>query len=498
MGRRIVDKKNKVKSKNKNFTEMYLINKEIYHSIKRKSQKNPNNQPNSQQPQQNIGYMNTVIEMNDENHPPPPHDNISDNSSYDNINEDMDQDDNNDLENIGNNDSGQMDIENNFNNINHPHAVVASQFPSLLYRNINTPESDNIHQETPQLNRISLQNRIPPSLDVINLENTNFIPHYPTTIHRNTNLTHQIHQELPPISRILQQSRISSLPSVINNSRESYNLTPSIPASISFTSPEVNIRQKNIDANTSYKNKSTENLRGVKKNVHFKKNNDDSRRIHKNEKKTKKEKENITNQTKTLQKENLEDVKYDVTPELFERNSMEIDNINTSENIGNIKVSVPHVKSSLKKRGNTSQDHFESTYPRFSKDKANKNIRKFFKNEKVLILEKEENTPKVNSDFVDEILNSNENNPYDVFKFSKNSKITYSGLKRKFNAYSKKLHPDKESSPGAHEAFIKMRKAFMQLKKEIQITDQLNSGKETPDKNKRNQKGFGIKKWIKL
>lgn len=126
---------------------------------------------------------------------------------------------------------------------------------------------------------------------------------------------------------------------------------------------------------------------------------------------------------------------------------------------------------------------------------------KVHKKNKVIIIE----TPQVenpkNSEFVDKILQSNVNDPYDVFQFSKTARITYAGLKRKFNAFSKKLHPDKEPSPGAHEAFIIMRRAFMQLKKEIQLRDELEKEKTQTKKKQsstQSQSGFGIKKWMKL
>lgn len=124
---------------------------------------------------------------------------------------------------------------------------------------------------------------------------------------------------------------------------------------------------------------------------------------------------------------------------------------------------------------------------------------KIHKKSKVIIIENPEPQKPKNSEFVDKILQSNANDPYDVFQFSKTARITYSGLKRKFNAFSKKLHPDKEPSPGAHEAFIIMRRAFIQLKKEIQLRDELEKEKtQTKKKQSSSQTGFGIKKWIKL
>jgi len=44
-----------------------------------------------------------------------------------------------------------------------------------------------------------------------------------------------------------------------------------------------------------------------------------------------------------------------------------------------------------------------------------------------------------------------------------------------------------------------MRRAFMQLKKEIQIRDELEKEKtQTKKKQTSPQTGFGIKKWMKL
>jgi hypothetical protein len=121
---------------------------------------------------------------------------------------------------------------------------------------------------------------------------------------------------------------------------------------------------------------------------------------------------------------------------------------------------------------------------------------KIKKANKVFIADTEEKVKSPNSEFVDRILQSDANNPYDVFQFSKTARITYAGLKRKFNAFSKKLHPDKEPSPGAHEAFIIMRRSFIQLKKEIQIRDELEKEKiNTQRKQTTTQKGYGINKW---
>ena len=121
------------------------------------------------------------------------------------------------------------------------------------------------------------------------------------------------------------------------------------------------------------------------------------------------------------------------------------------------------------------------------------------KKNKVIIIDNIERKKSKNTEFVDRILQSNINDPYDVFQFSKTARITYTGLRRKFNAFSKKLHPDKEPSPGAHEAFIIMRRAYTQLKKEIQMRDELEKEREkTQKKQSTSQTGFGIKKWMKL
>lgn len=144
------------------------------------------------------------------------------------------------------------------------------------------------------------------------------------------------------------------------------------------------------------------------------------------------------------------------------------------------------------------QDKKTSSF--FSKfQTTNNTYKKVPKKNKVIIIENTEGKKSKNSDLVDKILQSNVNDPYDVFQFSKTAKITYAGLKRKFNAFSKKLHPDKEPSPGAHEAFIIMRRAFIQLKKEIQLRDELEKEKnQTRKKQTPPQNGFGIKKWMKL
>lgn len=154
-------------------------------------------------------------------------------------------------------------------------------------------------------------------------------------------------------------------------------------------------------------------------------------------------------------------------------------------------------KTLSRRRKFTTDDNSNPTFSHYTP--KNDTRKKIHKKAKVIIIdEKEEKSP--NSEMVDRILQSNVNDPYDVFQFSKNARITYTGLKRKFNAFSKKLHPDKESSPGAHEAFIIMRRAFIQLKKEIQIRDELEKEKRSTQKKQSSpqQNGYGIKKWIKL
>lgn len=126
--------------------------------------------------------------------------------------------------------------------------------------------------------------------------------------------------------------------------------------------------------------------------------------------------------------------------------------------------------------------------------------RRIFRNNKVFI-SGNVNTPSRNSPLVDQILSANPHDPYDVFQFSRTARLTYMGVKRKFNALSKKLHPDKEPSPGAHEAFIIMRRAYMQLKREIQINEDIDrerGRRDNANQNPRPQTGFGIKKWKKL
>ncbi|MGL6004925.1 DnaJ domain-containing protein [Aeromonas sobria] len=126
--------------------------------------------------------------------------------------------------------------------------------------------------------------------------------------------------------------------------------------------------------------------------------------------------------------------------------------------------------------------------------------RRIFRNNKVFI-SGEVNTQSRNSPLVDQILSANPHDPYDVFQISRTARLTYMGVKRKFNALSKKLHPDKEPSPGAHEAFIIMRRAYMQLKREIQINEDIErerGRRDNVNQNPRPQTGFGIKKWKKL
>lgn len=166
------------------------------------------------------------------------------------------------------------------------------------------------------------------------------------------------------------------------------------------------------------------------------------------------------------------------------------------------------------KEKQTPKNKFEENFKKISSEKKSKNEnterhftnedfqdrrKKIFKKEKIQIIEEDDVKKPENSPLVDQILQSDSKNPYDVFKISKTSRLTLSGIRRKFNAFSKKLHPDKEPSPGAHEAFIIMRRAYMQLKKEIQLQDEIDKEKmKTREKNTRTQTGFGIKKWLKL
>jgi hypothetical protein len=169
---------------------------------------------------------------------------------------------------------------------------------------------------------------------------------------------------------------------------------------------------------------------------------------------------------------------------------------NPRSQVENMDVEPPSNSNNNNNNNNTRANHNQSdpdVKERFPQQK------KIHKKSKVIIIEPTESEKSKNSEFVDKILQSNVNDPYDVFQFSKTARITYAGLKRKFNSFSKKLHPDKEPSPGAHEAFIIMRRAFIQLKKEIQIRDELEKEKtQTKKKQSPPQTGFGIKKWMKL
>jgi hypothetical protein len=111
---------------------------------------------------------------------------------------------------------------------------------------------------------------------------------------------------------------------------------------------------------------------------------------------------------------------------------------------------------------------------------------KIFKRSKVFISKKDEEDPNVKR-LIDDILSSNSKNAYDVLKLSKTPPISLGRLKERFNYLSKKIHPDKTNVKHAHEAFILVRSAYLDILREINYRD----------KNKP-QKGYGIKKWFKL
>ena len=199
--------------------------------------------------------------------------------------------------------------------------------------------------------------------------------------------------------------------------------------------------------------------------------------------------------------------------------SVYLDNVNRDRNINrkrvNSVIATPmstsqvegiNSRSRLNQRVNLEENHphqsniTQNDNEYFKKFNGENDPRsKIRKKAKVIIIENTEVPKSRNSELVDRILQSNTNDPYDVLQISKTAKLTYSGLKRKFNALSKKLHPDKEPSPGAHEAFIIMRRAFIDLKKELQISDEINKGTQSSKHNPRNtQRGYGIKKWMKL
>lgn len=101
-----------------------------------------------------------------------------------------------------------------------------------------------------------------------------------------------------------------------------------------------------------------------------------------------------------------------------------------------------------------------------------------------------------NRRLADEIMQSNSNNPFDVLKISKESNLREA--RKKYSSIMKRLHPDKNDSKFAHEAFIKAQKAFSKITQILNLSDMYDKSSKKNENNPP-QKGYGIlKKWLKL
>lgn len=95
-----------------------------------------------------------------------------------------------------------------------------------------------------------------------------------------------------------------------------------------------------------------------------------------------------------------------------------------------------------------------------------------------------------NRELADEIIQALSSNPFAILKISKDSNLREA--KRAHMSIIRRLHPDKNDSPHAHEAFIKVQKAFAEVTRILQYQDMFKRTDDNP------QKGYGIKKWVKL
>lgn len=96
-----------------------------------------------------------------------------------------------------------------------------------------------------------------------------------------------------------------------------------------------------------------------------------------------------------------------------------------------------------------------------------------------------------NRELADEILQALNSNPFAILKISKDCNLREA--KKAHMSIMRRLHPDKNDSPNAHEAFIKVQKAFAEVTRILHYQDMF---RKRDDDN--NQKGYGIKKWIQL
>jgi len=95
-----------------------------------------------------------------------------------------------------------------------------------------------------------------------------------------------------------------------------------------------------------------------------------------------------------------------------------------------------------------------------------------------------------NRELADDIMQADPKNPYAILKISKD--VNLGEARKAYRDIIKRLHPDKNDSKNAHEAFIRAQKAFADITRILYYQDLFDNRKNTP------QKGFGIKKWVKL
>ena len=585
MGKSIMGSKNKVKKSS--FTELYLINKEMYDKIDKKSKKT-NEKNISFAPNNLYQYYSTprstpiaIHEFIQTIHNQTLGDNINNeimNEDYDNNLMDFDHHvDRNWDENI--NSSENINMQENINRNNHlndnlnetinetPHITPHENLNRSVNENINdniqvVDENQTINQNQPSDHGIpqSIQNRIQPiNFPSSSNASDNVVPHLPRTTkyrqyhNRKTRPSNNIQTLQSTYRKALEKQRNILRDILLKNKRKqnetqtlqnethtSQNETQTpqdivvlqsdiLPSQNTAMIPQINeistLQPRPVLQVISNSPQSDDNTLGEStsplQSTNFQLNNmslglplDIS------------EQENITQNHNTPLNEvslNLQTSTSGVRAKKRPRKqppNIEYNSTNNSSNTStnNTSNDPPHNSSNNSENNtresstsnpgaanNTRNDSTRNSFNFSDSHRFTDRRRKIFRNNKVFVTGNLNTSTSQNSPLVDQILSSNVNDPYNVFQFSKTARLTYSGLKRKFNALSKKLHPDKESSPGAHDAFIIMRRAYIQLKKEIQITEQLERERQNRENPQRQntqrrdtQRGYGIKKWLKL
>ncbi len=101
-----------------------------------------------------------------------------------------------------------------------------------------------------------------------------------------------------------------------------------------------------------------------------------------------------------------------------------------------------------------------------------------------------------NRDLADEVMQADPKNPWAVLKVSKDANL--SEVKKIYRKLVLRLHPDKNDAKNAHDAFIKAQKAMADITRILYFEEVIERQQNNPKYKNTPQKGFGIKKWMKL